>query len=138
MATLKLDLARMRLIAGFVDTYLRLTPEEEAIFRRELAAMEPQQQEVIMEITTSWMEEGRQQGRQQGLQQGRQQGLEQGRQHEALLVLRQLTRRLGEIEPDVRARIETLSLTQLEELGEALLDFSTTADLDAWLDQRSA
>ncbi len=30
-------------------------------------------------------------------------------------------------------QIQTLALTQLEELGEALLDFSELADLLAWL-----
>jgi hypothetical protein len=32
----------------------------------------------------------------------------------------------------VRQRIETLSLEQLENLGEALLDFQGMADLEAW------
>jgi hypothetical protein len=37
MVTLKLDRARMRLIAGFVDTYLRLNQAEEERFHREMA-----------------------------------------------------------------------------------------------------
>jgi hypothetical protein len=32
----------------------------------------------------------------------------------------------------VLKRIETLSLEQLENLGEALLDFQAIADLEAW------
>ncbi|NDJ17912.1 DUF4351 domain-containing protein [Myxacorys almedinensis A] len=32
-----------------------------------------------------------------------------------------------------RSQIETLSLEQLESLGEALLEFETIADLEAWL-----
>jgi hypothetical protein len=35
----------------------------------------------------------------------------------------------------VRQRVETLSLEQLENLGEALLDFQGMADLDAWFNQ---
>jgi hypothetical protein len=34
----------------------------------------------------------------------------------------------------VRERIETLSLEQLENLGEALLDFTSLADLQVWLE----
>lgn len=34
LTTLRLDLARVRLISGFVDTYLRLNAEEELLFRR--------------------------------------------------------------------------------------------------------
>jgi predicted transposase YdaD len=72
------------------------------------------------------MEQGIQRGLQQGLQQGRQQG-------ELALVIRQLTRRLGAVAPQLRERIGMLSIEQLEDLGEALLDFTNTADLQAWL-----
>ncbi len=62
------------------------------------------------------------------------QGIEQGRKEEALsVVLRQLTRRIGMIALELRSQLEALSVTQLEELSEALLDFSTTADLVGWL-----
>jgi len=61
-------------------------------------------------------------------------GEKRGRSAEARsLVLRQLTRRVGELSPEVRQRVESLSLEQLENLGEALLDFTSMADLDAWL-----
>lgn len=139
MSTLQLDPAKMQLIIGFVDTYLRLTAEEEEIFRRELAKIVPEAQEQIVDIMTSWEERGVQQGLQQGLEQGLQQGLQQGKRQATLtLVLRLLTRRLDAVEPVVRERIESLSLVQLEQLGEGLLDFSTSADLVAWLDKSAA
>lgn len=72
-----------------------------------------------MEIVTSWME----------------QGLQQGRQQEAVsMVLRQLTRRLSGVDPSLQERIQRLSVAKLEDLGEALLDFDSAADLVAWLD----
>ncbi len=49
------------------------------------------------------------------------------------LVLRQLTRKLGEIPQELRGQIEKLTLTQLENLGEALLDFEQMDDLVTWL-----
>ncbi|AFY35479.1 Rpn family recombination-promoting nuclease/putative transposase [Calothrix sp. PCC 7507] len=49
------------------------------------------------------------------------------------LILRQLNRRLGELPQEVGDRIEILSLEQLEDLSEALLDFTSLADLQAWL-----
>jgi predicted transposase YdaD len=52
---------------------------------------------------------------------------------EQSLILRQLTRRIGEVAPEIRAQVQALSLAQLEALGEALLDFSEPADLDKWL-----
>ena len=53
---------------------------------------------------------------------------------ERKLVLRQLTRRVGELSEEMRKKVENLSLEQLENLGEALLDFSSMGDLQTWLD----
>jgi hypothetical protein len=59
---------------------------------------------------------------------------QRGRQEEGLsFVLRLLPHRIGEIPPEIEAQIRTLSLTQLEELGEALLGFSQLSDLQDWL-----
>lgn len=66
----------------------------------------------------------------EGLQQGRQEGRQEG---ELAVVRKQLTRRLGTIEPELRSQIQQLSSVQLEELAEALLDFSSTVDLVTWL-----
>ena len=52
---------------------------------------------------------------------------------EAMLVLRQLTRRVGELPELVVRQVGDLSLEVLEELGEALLDFSGMDDLERWL-----
>jgi predicted transposase YdaD len=49
------------------------------------------------------------------------------------LVLRLLNRRLGSISPETETQIRRLSLIQLEELGEAVLDFSQPSDLVDWL-----
>ena len=56
----------------------------------------------------------------------------------ATLVLRQLTRRVGELAPEMRAQIQQLRVAQLEELGEALLDFSSMQDLTDWLQGSSS
>lgn len=122
LTTLGLNPAQVQLISGFIDTYLDLDPTEEAIFNEQLASIESQQEEV-MQIVTSWMR--------QGLEQGLEQGQKQG---ELKLVMRLLNRRLGEITPLLQARIENLSITQLENLGEALLDFTSLSDLEAWMD----
>ena len=121
LATLRLDPARMKLIPGFIDTYLRLNVEEERLFQADINTIEPSEQEVVMEIVTSWIERGIEQGRQQG---------------EVALIMRQLNRRFGGVVPEVEARIRSLSTEQLENLGEALLDFSNASDLSAWLEQK--
>lgn len=118
LTTLGLNPAQIQLISGFIDTYLKLDDQEKADFEAQLASMEPRQEEQVMEIVTSWMEKG----------------LQQGRQQEALsFVIRLLNRRVGSLSPQLQARIESLSVAELEDLGEALLDFATVADLEAWL-----
>ncbi len=69
-----------------------------------------------------WIQEGEQKGRQEG----RQEGI-------LALTLRQLQRRIGALDAETEARIRELSFEQLEQLGEALLDFSQPDDLAAWL-----
>ncbi|MDJ0728775.1 MAG: Rpn family recombination-promoting nuclease/putative transposase [Crocosphaera sp.] len=61
---------------------------------------------------------------------GRQQG-------EANLILRQLNRRIGEVSPQLCQKIQSLSIEQLENLGEALLDFKSIDDLEQWFNQFS-
>jgi hypothetical protein len=66
-------------------------------------------------------------------------GIEQGKEQATLtLALRQLPRRIGTLTPELQERIQQLSLTQLEDLAVALLDFSSVADLEAWLQQLAA
>jgi Domain of unknown function (DUF4351) len=56
---------------------------------------------------------------------------------EIRLVLRLLTRQLGELSPETRSQIQSLSLPQLEALADALLDFSQPSDLQDWLRSQS-
>jgi hypothetical protein len=58
------------------------------------------------------------------------------REVEIALILRQLTRRMGEVDPSLSDRIRRLSTLALEALGIALLDFSEVANLVAWLEQQ--
>ncbi|WP_375510107.1 DUF4351 domain-containing protein [uncultured Nostoc sp.] len=51
------------------------------------------------------------------------------------LISRQLKRRFGDIDGSLLEQVRNLSAEQLENLGEALLDFSEVADLVTWLEQ---
>jgi predicted transposase/invertase (TIGR01784 family) len=51
------------------------------------------------------------------------------------LVLRLLTRKVGIITPQIQTRISALKIDRVESLGEALLDFTSMADLEAWFSQ---
>jgi predicted transposase YdaD len=65
------------------------------------------------------------------LQKGLEQGLQRG---EADLVLRLLERRCGVIGVDRQELVRSLTITQLESLGDALLDFNGIADLEVWFE----
>ncbi len=73
-------------------------------------------------------------GEERGLEQGLELGLIEGRTAEGKsLVLKQLTRKLGSLSPELTVMVSDLSLERLEALGEDLLDFTSTADLESWL-----
>ncbi|BAY88958.1 MULTISPECIES: DUF4351 domain-containing protein [unclassified Tolypothrix] len=63
-----------------------------------------------MEIVTSWQLEGKQE-----------------------IIMRQLNRKVGAIALELQEKILQLPNTQLEDLGEALLDFTSQEDLVNWL-----
>ena len=51
------------------------------------------------------------------------------------LVLKILTRKLGNITSEARSRVNSLTIDRLESLGEDLLYFTSMADLEAWFSQ---
>jgi hypothetical protein len=119
LITLRLDPAKMQLISGFIDTYLNLNESEEQVFQSELGTIELDEREEVMQIVTSWMRTGIQQG-------------------QVSMAMRQLKHKFGEIDSDLEARIKELSSLQLEDLSEALLDFDRVEDLTVWLGNLSA
>jgi Domain of unknown function (DUF4351) len=82
-------------------------------------------QELIMQLSPAYIK-----WREETLQEGQQEG-------EARIVLRLLARQLGELSPGMRSQIQSLSLSQLDALGDALLDFSQPSDLEGWLRSHS-
>jgi predicted transposase/invertase (TIGR01784 family) len=70
---------------------------------------------------------------QEALLEGKQEGKQEGLDHERSLILRMLERRVGKISQKARSQVLSLSFTELDSLGEALLDFSAPSDLKDWL-----
>jgi predicted transposase/invertase (TIGR01784 family) len=102
LTTLQLDQARTRLLSGFVDTYLRLNQQEEDVFQAEVGKLEESERESVMQIVTSWME------------QGLEQGLEQGRQEAQTAIALNLLKQRISIE--VIAQATGLTIAQLQQL----------------------
>ena len=59
---------RYVLTAGAVA--ITLTESEEQAFQEELGRIEPEAQEQVMQIVTSWMQTGIEQGKPEGIQEG--------------------------------------------------------------------
>ena len=125
LVTLQLNPAKMELISGFIDTYLRLNTTEEQQLETELKQANLVEQEQIMEIVTSWMEKG--------IEKGIEQGIEKGEQK---IIKKQLKRRFNNITPSLENRINELSVEQIESLADAIFDFQSVDDLINWLDQQ--
>ncbi|MDZ8261095.1 Rpn family recombination-promoting nuclease/putative transposase [Nostoc sp. ChiQUE01b] len=67
----------------------------------------------------------------------KQEGREEGREEATVnLVNRLLKKRFGELTPEMHSAITGLPLPVLEDLSEALLDFTSVADLQSWLAER--
>jgi predicted transposase YdaD len=62
------------------------------------------------------------------LQKGEQKGEER-------TIIRQLNRRFGQLDSSLMTKVKALSIEKLDELAEALLDFSEVDDLITWLEQ---
>ena len=119
IANLKLDQARTFQLSGFIDNYLRLNPGEKEQFQVEVDKIKlPKEREEVMEITTSWKEEGKVEGQELATR---------------ALVIKQLTRKLGNLSPELLARLSSLNLERVETLAEDLLDFKQVGDLERWM-----
>lgn len=68
-------------------------------------------------------------------QEAKAEGLEIGQQQEKALVVKQLARKLGNLSLQTQSQVSALQIDRIESLGEALLDFTSMADLEIWLSQ---
>jgi predicted transposase YdaD len=74
-------------------------------------------------IVQDWLQRGEQRGLQKGVQQ---------------IIIRQLNHVIGKVPARAYKQLQSLSAAELEDLGEALLDFKTKEDLTRWLSQHKA
>ncbi|MBJ7297660.1 DUF2887 domain-containing protein [Anabaena sp. AL09] len=110
---LKLDLVESILVNKF--TQLTLEEIQKMLNLKEADITQTRFYQEVLEI-----------GEKKGLQQGVQQG-------EANLTIRLLKRRCGNLTAIQEQKVRSLSISQLESLGEALLDFQNMSDLENWL-----
>lgn len=126
IARLKLDVARAHLLSGFVDSYIRLLEAERKTLETEMQKLPSKEREEVMEIMTSWKEEGIEIGMGRGVQLGK-----------VELIMDLLNERVGRINKNLQRQISKLSVEQLTEFGKALFNFKSTKDVELWLNRVS-
>jgi flagellar biosynthesis/type III secretory pathway protein FliH len=131
LVTLQLNPAKIELISGFIDTYLKLNATEEQALDNELKQANLVEEEGIMEIVTSWM----QKGIERGIEQGIERGIEQGEQKIVKILL---TQRFNNIDSVLESRIDGLSAKQIESLASVIFNLQSLEDLINWLDQQKS
>ncbi len=80
-----------------------------------------------MPYITSWERIAQKRGEKIGEQRGK-----------LALVLHLLKRRIGVLDEKMKAQVEKLSSSRLEQLADALIDFTQPSDLERWLKRRKA
>lgn len=115
----------MRRLLRILDQILRLNADMQTEVRvrmRQIEQEETNMQTLMSDIEAIAYAEGEVQGRAEGEIHGQRR-----------LVLRQLTRKLGTLSANLQAEVNALPPPLLIELSEALLDFTTQDELQAWL-----
>lgn len=118
LAGLPLDPARVRLLNGFIDSYLNLDQKEKEQLMLEIGKLESSEAQRVLELPNSWEEAGLE----RGLKQGRQEGLQEG----LSLVLQA---RFGEAAGSLATRLSAADAKQLKRLKAKILTASL-ADLE--------
>jgi len=76
--------------------------------------LKPEEAQKAMEITTSWHEKGRREGRQEGYRS---------------ILLKQIKKRLGAVPADIEQNVAGMKIEQLDLLAEKILEITTEEDL---------
>ena len=122
LVKMELDPARMTLLTGFFETYLRLNESEDKELEKEMGKIDDKEARKMIELTTSWEEKGRLKGKIEGKIEG-----------QAELLLKLLRAKFKEIPEEIEHRIKTLPTRNLEQLAEAIFDFNSIDDVRNFL-----
>ena len=121
LARMKVDPARMELLAAFFEAYLKLNREEEERLYRELGKMDKKEVDAIMQITTSWHEKGRAEGRAEGLAEGKIKAKQE-------VICRYLARRFGADSAAIQEKVP--QLTDMDALDRVLDELFAAGSLE--------
>ncbi len=131
----------------FMDWVIRLPKELEEHLQQEVYDYEEGgRMPFLANFEVRAMERGWQRGIEEGIEKGIKQGKaeamkeasEKALAEKRAFILTLLEKRIGEMSQTMKTRISRFSSKDIEALGLAALDFSSKADLSAWLKKRSS
>ncbi|MGG4474489.1 DUF4351 domain-containing protein, partial [Heyndrickxia faecalis] len=76
LARMELDPAKMRLLHGFFDYYLKLNEKEEAEVMENIKMLDPDEAEQVLKLPNSYFDRGYKKGKEEGREEGREEGEE--------------------------------------------------------------
>jgi hypothetical protein len=122
LVRLQLDPARMRLISGFFDTYLKRDDIEERQLQKEIKMLEPQEEERIKDLRTNWEKTAELKGELKGQREGELNG-------ERKILKKFIQAHFGEESSDMLEQIDYLTdLSILEQLTDQLFQNSNCTE----------
>jgi predicted transposase YdaD len=80
LARMELDPAKMRLLHGFFDYYLKLNEKEEAEVMENIKMLDPDEAEQVLKLPNSYFDRGYKKGKEEGREEGIEIGVEKGRE----------------------------------------------------------
>jgi hypothetical protein len=118
LVRMELDPARMTLLTGFFETYLKLNEAEDKQLEMKIGKIDAKEAEKMMEITTSWEQKGKAEGRVEG---------------QADLLIRLLHKKFTNLPAEIENQVKALPAEKLQELAEAIFDLKSIDDVKDFL-----
>jgi hypothetical protein len=104
--------------------------DKPAFIKKIKASVIPEMKTQGLSLAEQFIAEGEERGRNEGLERGRHEGLERGRQLTLVATLeRLLTRRFGDLPQTIQTRLQSASISELEDLTDAILDAQSLQEL---------
>ena len=122
-----MDNARKLLLTNMIETYFTIAPKHEKRFRG-IMRQEDYREAQKMQLTWAdkMKEEGRNEGREKGRQEGHREGIVEGKR---VALIQQLNMKFDTVPEATRARVQSLSLDELDTYLERVLSAETLEEM---------
>ena len=118
-----MDNARKLLLTNMIETYFTIAPKHEKRFR---GIMNQEDYREARKMQLTWADKMMEKGREKGRQEGHREGLEEGKR---VTLIQQLTMKFDTVPEATRARVQSLSLEELDTYLKRVLSVETLEEM---------